>query len=134
MIPLSRPEFGDEEARAVAGVLKTGWVSQGPKSPSSRPRRGASRRRSRRRDDLLHNGAASGAHRQRRRSGRRSHLPVVFVHRDRQLGVYAGAPVFADIEADTWNLDPVDVEKRLSRKTKVILAVHQVGWLPISIG
>ena len=31
MIPLTRPEFGDEEARAVADVLKSGWVSQGPK-------------------------------------------------------------------------------------------------------
>jgi dTDP-4-amino-4,6-dideoxygalactose transaminase len=30
MIPLSLPEFGDEEARAVADVLKTGWVVQGP--------------------------------------------------------------------------------------------------------
>src|SRR5438105_8582754 len=42
--------------------------------------------------------------------------------------LYAGAtPVFADIEADTWNLDPADVERRVSSKTKGILAVHQVG-------
>ena len=30
-IPLSRPEFDDAEARAVAEVLASGWVSQGPK-------------------------------------------------------------------------------------------------------
>ena len=42
--------------------------------------------------------------------------------------LYAGAtPVFADIEPDTWNLDPRDVEKRVTPRTKAILPVHQVG-------
>ena len=30
-IPFSRPEFDDAEAKAVAEVLASGWVSQGPK-------------------------------------------------------------------------------------------------------
>ena len=29
-IPFAKPEFDEAEARAVADVLKTGWVSQGP--------------------------------------------------------------------------------------------------------
>ena len=29
-VPFARPEFGDEEARAVAEVLRSGWASQGP--------------------------------------------------------------------------------------------------------
>jgi perosamine synthetase len=42
--------------------------------------------------------------------------------------LYAGAtPVFADIEADTWNLDPGDVAERVGPKTKAILVAHQVG-------
>src|SRR4029077_15213322 len=42
--------------------------------------------------------------------------------------VHAGAtPVFADVEDDTWNLDPSDVGRRVSPKTKAVLAVHQVG-------
>jgi perosamine synthetase len=41
---------------------------------------------------------------------------------------YTGAtPVFADIEPDTWNLDPADVARRVTRKTRAVLAVHQVG-------
>ncbi|MDG2284636.1 MAG: DegT/DnrJ/EryC1/StrS family aminotransferase, partial [Alphaproteobacteria bacterium] len=35
-------------------------------------------------------------------------------------------PVIADID-DTLNMDPVDLEKRISPKTKVILPVHMLG-------
>lgn len=41
--------------------------------------------------------------------------------------VYAGAsPVLAEID-DTFNLDPADVEARITGKTKAILAVHMLG-------
>ena len=41
--------------------------------------------------------------------------------------IYAGAtPVLAEID-DTFNLDPVDVEARITSKTKAILAVHMLG-------
>ncbi len=36
-------------------------------------------------------------------------------------------PVFADIEPRTLNLDPDDVEGRVTRKTKVIIPVHYAG-------
>ena len=41
--------------------------------------------------------------------------------------IYAGAkPVLAEVD-DTFNLDPVDVEARITGKTKAILAVHMLG-------
>lgn len=41
---------------------------------------------------------------------------------------YVGAkPVFADIEADTWVLDPKSVEKKITSKTKAIIPVHLYG-------
>jgi dTDP-4-amino-4,6-dideoxygalactose transaminase len=41
--------------------------------------------------------------------------------------IYAGAtPVLAEID-DTFNLDPVDVEARITSNTKAILAVHMLG-------
>jgi dTDP-4-amino-4,6-dideoxygalactose transaminase len=36
-------------------------------------------------------------------------------------------PVFADIDADTLNLDPADVERRLTERTKAIVPVHLFG-------
>ena len=38
-----------------------------------------------------------------------------------------GVPVFADLGASTYNLDLADVERRITPKTKAIIAVHLVG-------
>jgi dTDP-4-amino-4,6-dideoxygalactose transaminase len=38
-----------------------------------------------------------------------------------------GVPVFADLEANTYNLDPTDVERKITPKTKAIIAVHLAG-------
>jgi len=41
---------------------------------------------------------------------------------------YTGAtPVFADSVADTWQIDPVDVARRITPRTKAIIAVHLYG-------
>jgi perosamine synthetase len=129
MIPLSKPEFGDAEARAVAGVLKSGWVSQGPKVAEF---------------EALVAARAGAAHGVATTSCTTAlHLALIargvgpgdevicpsysFIASANAV-LYAGAtPVFADIEADTWNLDPADVATRVSPKTKAVLAVHQVG-------
>ncbi len=41
---------------------------------------------------------------------------------------YTGAtPVFADSEAETWNLDPQDVARRITPRTRAIIPVHVYG-------
>jgi len=47
--------------------------------------------------------------------------------------LFVGAkPIFADIEEETLGLDPEDVEKKITRRTKAIIAVHY-GGLPCRI-
>ena len=36
-------------------------------------------------------------------------------------------PVFAEIDEDTLNIDPTDLEKRISKNTKAIIPVHYAG-------
>lgn len=38
-----------------------------------------------------------------------------------------GVPVFADVEPNSYNLDPVDVRRKITSKTKAILTVHLAG-------
>jgi len=41
----------------------------------------------------------------------------------------AGAkPVFCDIDINTYNIDPSDVEKRITQKTRAIMVVHYAGF------
>jgi perosamine synthetase len=42
--------------------------------------------------------------------------------------VYCGAtPVFADVDRRTNNIDPADVARRLTPRTKAVVAVHLFG-------
>lgn len=42
--------------------------------------------------------------------------------------LYVGAkPIFADVEENTYNIDPEDIEKKITKKTKAIIVAHQVG-------
>jgi len=38
------------------------------------------------------------------------------------------APLFVDIEPDTYTLDPILVEMALTRRTKAVIAVHLYRW------
>lgn len=42
--------------------------------------------------------------------------------------VYVGAePVFADVDPETWTIDPEDIERKITPKTKAIIPVHLYG-------
>ncbi|MBI5456405.1 DegT/DnrJ/EryC1/StrS family aminotransferase [Candidatus Kaiserbacteria bacterium] len=42
--------------------------------------------------------------------------------------LYVGAkPIFADIDARTYNIDPRDIERRITKKTKAIMPIHIFG-------
>ena len=129
MIPLTRPEFGDEEARAVAGVLRSGWVVQGPKVAEFErlvaSRLGAAHAVATTScTTALHLAFVAGGI----GPGDEVICPSYSFIASANAIVHAGAtPVFAEIDDDTWNLDPADVAGRVTSKTKAILAVHQVG-------
>lgn len=45
-------------------------------------------------------------------------------------GVYCGArPVFADIRKDTYNIDPQELKKKITSKTRVVVPVHFAGQI-----
>jgi dTDP-4-amino-4,6-dideoxygalactose transaminase len=53
--------------------------------------------------------------------------PFTFVATASAVSAIGAKPVFADIRPDTYNLDPADLARRTTPKTKAIIAVHLYG-------
>lgn len=50
-----------------------------------------------------------------------------FVSAANAVMMRGGRPIFADIKHDTLNIDPDDIERRITDKTKAIIVVHYAG-------
>ncbi len=53
--------------------------------------------------------------------------PMTFCATANSIVHAGGVPVFADVEKDTMNIDPEEIEKKITNKTKVIIPVHFAG-------
>jgi len=53
--------------------------------------------------------------------------PFSFIATASSIVLTGGVPVFADIEPDTYHLNPGEVEKKITERTRVILPVHLYG-------
>ena len=128
-IPFARPDFDEAEALAVAEVLQSGWVSQGPTVARFEElfaeRVGA-------RHAVATSSCTTALHLALVVAGVGPGHEVIcpsysFIATANAI-LYAGAtPIFADIERDTWNMDPLDALARVTPRTKAIIPVHQVG-------
>jgi dTDP-4-amino-4,6-dideoxygalactose transaminase len=128
-IPFARPDFDDAESRAVADVIATRWVSQGPRVARFEElfaeRVGAAHA-------VATSSCTTALHLALLVAGVEPGDEVIcpsytFIATANAV-LYAGAaPVFADIDPDTWNIDPDDVMRRVTARTRAVIPVHQVG-------
>jgi perosamine synthetase len=134
IIPVARPSFGVAEENAVLGVLRSGWVSQGP-------RVGEFERKFAEYVGAEHAVAVSSCTTALHlaliaagvRAGDEVLVPSLSFIATANVVVHAGAtPVFVDIDETTYNIDPARIESSITPHTRAILAVHQIG-LPAAI-
>lgn len=124
-----RPYIGKEEIKEVVDTIKSGWWGTGPKTEKFEQMFadyiGA-------KYAVSVNSATAGMHLALKVLGIGKGdevitTPMTFVSTANVI-IHTGArPVFADIEADTWNIDPKEVEKKITKKTKAIMPVHLHG-------
>jgi len=129
-IPIVRPDLGEAEVLAVAGVIRSGWVAQGPEVAAFE-------------SELA---SAVGAPHAVAVSSCTAALELCL----RALGVGLGddvvtvshsfiatanavvavgaRPIFVDIDPATYGMDPSLLEAALTPKTRAILCVHQLGF------
>jgi dTDP-4-amino-4,6-dideoxygalactose transaminase len=53
--------------------------------------------------------------------------PFTFFASPESIGIIGATPVFADIEAESMNIDPVRIEEAITPRTKAIMPVHLFG-------
>lgn len=128
-IPITKPTIGDTEEAEVLDALRSSWVSMGPKVKEF--------------EDLIakyvgakHGVATSSCttalHLALILKGIKEFDEVIvpsytFVASANSI-LYTGAtPVFVDIDPMTYNIDATKIEPAITKNTKGIMVVHQVG-------
>jgi perosamine synthetase len=129
VIQISQPSTGDEEWLATREPLTSGWLTQGPKvaqfEAAFAARHGV-------RHALATSSCTTGLHlilaAMGIGPGDEVIVPAFTWVATANVVLYCGAtPVLADVERETYNIDPADVARRLSARTKAVIAVHLFG-------
>jgi len=128
-LPFSRPSIGDEEIAAVEQVLRSGWITTGPKNHELEQQFAA-------RVGCKHAVALSSA------TGA-MHIALLalgigpgdevitpsqtWVSTANMICLLGATPVFVDVERDTLMSDLQAIEQAITPRTKAIIPVHYAG-------
>lgn len=129
MIPYATQWVDDEDIAAVAQALKTAYLTQGPLVDEFEAKTAAYCGA---KYAVAFNSGTSALHGACFAAGLKAGdeaitSPITFVATANAV-LYCGAkPLFADIDPQTINLDPVAVAGQITAKTKAILPVHYAG-------
>lgn len=128
MIPVFKPCYGEEELEALKEPFSTGWIGLGPKTKEFEEKFASFIGT----DYAVGvNSATAGLHLALKVAGVDGKevitTPMTFVSTNMAILYNNGLPVFADIEADTLNIDVEDIERKISSKTRAIIVVHYGG-------
>ncbi len=133
-IPLSKPWITENDIKAVEEVMRTSYLSLGPKLPEFEA---LLAKVSGRKYAVAVNSGTSALHLIVRSLGIREGdevitTPFSFIASSNCILFERAKPVFVDIKPDTYNINPDLIENAITEKTKAIIAVdvfgHPADW------
>jgi dTDP-4-amino-4,6-dideoxygalactose transaminase len=133
-IPIAAPCVGEEEVEAAARPLRSGWLTQGPEVAAFE------------REFAAYVGAphacavsncTTALHLALRALGVGPGDEVItvshsFIATANAIRYCDAVPIFVDIDAATFNMNPHAIEAAITTRTRAILCVHQIG-MPCAI-
>ncbi len=128
-IQIATPATGEEEWQAAREPILSGWLTQGPKVAAFEK---AFAERHRVDHALAVTSCTTGLHLILAAldlgPGDEVIVPAFTWVATANVVLYCGAtPVLADVDPRTFNLDPEDVARRVTGRTKAVIAVHLFG-------
>lgn len=134
MLPYGHQWIDEEDIKAVSEVLHSDWITQGPKVAEFEKE--FARYIGARYTVAVNSGTAAlhtacfAANIEK--DDEVITTPITFVASANCVIYQRGTPVFADIDADTLNIDPEEIEKKITKKTKALIPVDFTG-LPVDL-
>jgi len=128
-IPLSKPDITNAECEAVLEVLRSDALSLGPRLPAFES---AVAEAAGTEFAVAVNSGTSGLHLAMKAAEVSAGDEVItspfsFVASANAILFEQGTPVFADIDPWTYNIDPREVERAITPRTRCLLPVHVFG-------
>ncbi|WAC06777.1 MAG: DegT/DnrJ/EryC1/StrS aminotransferase family protein [Thermodesulfobacteriota bacterium] len=134
-LPFALPDIGEEEISEVTNCLRTGWLTTGPKTAQFEQ---AFSEYINVRYSLAVNSGTAGLHLALEATGvipgdKIITTPYTFTATAEVIRYLGADPVFVDVELETFNIDPAQVERKIASlkaagaKLKAIIPVHFGG-------
>lgn len=129
-IPAAKPIIGEDEQEAVLRVMRSGMLAQGPEVAAFETE--FAEHFVAGRESVAVNSGTSGLHLGLLAAGVGPGDEVIvpsftFAATGNSVALTGATPVFADIEPETFSLDPVSVRAAITPRTKGIMPVHLYG-------
>ena len=128
-ISFSKPDLGEDEIKNVTEVIKSGWLTTGKKTEKFEKNFKVYKKS---KFALALNSCTAALHLSLMLLNLKKGDEVItsaltFSSTINSIIISGATPVLADVNSETQNIDPKEIEKKITNKTKALIVVHFAG-------
>ena len=126
-----KPKITSAEVREVLDTIRSGWLGTGPKTKKFEE---DFRRYAHAKYAIALNSCTAGLHLALDVLGLKDGdevitTPLTFASTANVIVHHHARPIFADVNKLDWNIDPQEIEKKITAKTRAIIPVDLHDWM-----